>query len=226
MMVRYSFPTFLSVYHRAITFTTRCSLTPVLICTTLQSCFILSYNPLYLLCARSQVTTSFIGDNQKDVIEDTKKEALHCNLNVGGDLQFLEVSNKPVAILDALTRFDPSKGFVISNLRSSYVNLSRFRPLKFVKARSSDHANHFWNPETGLWYEEYRDAYDNYLDRPLNLEELCLFQFMSWYEKMPGSSEACSDAYDTSEEVDTDTTVEGKIVMATTDSGVYSSYSL
>ena len=35
---------------------------------------------------------------------------------------------------------------------------------------------------------------------------------------MAGNSEACSEAYDTSEEVDIDSTVEGKIIMATTDS--------
>ena len=41
---------------------------------------------------------------------------------------------------------------------------------------------------------------------------------MSCYEKLTGNSEAHSEAFATSEEVDADTAVEGKIIMATTDS--------
>ena len=195
----HSFTTFTALYHRSLTFSTECSLSHVLHCPTLQSCYVLPYNPIYLLCAKSNVTSRLVGKGHRQLISDIKKIPHDDTLENIEVLREYAVSHCPVSIFEALTRNDKSRGFVVSSVRPSFVNVGPFRQTKFLRSNAVVHDTDFYEPITGVWYKEYHDEYDNYLDRPQSLEKICLFQFVSSYRKLR-SSQADLDSDDEEEE--------------------------
>ena len=201
-MKRYSFTLFQAVYHRSLTYSTVSSLQPILRCPTLESCYVMPYHPWYLLATRLQCVTTLIGEKQKEAILDAKcKGSPEVSFLEDSPLKPLESTHTSVSILDALTRHDPTKSFILTSVRPIYVNLRR-ETLKFIKARSINHADHYYNNESNLWYEVYMDMYENYLDRPETVEALCLYQFSTMYKKQTLSIEGDDEDDDDEEEAE------------------------
>ena len=73
LMRENSLTLFEALYHEALTSYTVSSLQPFLKCSTLRCCYIMPYNPMYLLCLKSRAQTTLIGSNQLDIVRQVKR---------------------------------------------------------------------------------------------------------------------------------------------------------
>lgn len=205
---------FQGLYHRALSFSLISSLQVVLKSTMVLDAFILPYSPTYILAARSTVTSYFVGENQNGAVKKLKCAPKSLNFSPGDPLEKYENNHKQVSLMESIWRYDSKKCVSKSNVTPVFINISKQRRLKFIKAKSGDHSNHF---KSGAdFYEIYEDNYSKYLKKKISSGKICCYEFLAWFKKSGQVGDESDDSDDSDGENSDNVVNEGAHFMSLT----------